>query len=104
MSHLPYVYILQTKSNKELAAFLFNDFLLLTTSNRSLNNATHSLFDLTGHVQYKMYKTVSNHQSLTYYTHLTGLMKVIALWPFFGLRWILFKYKYQYGKTYVCEC
>ncbi|XP_052810180.1 intersectin-1-like isoform X1 [Mya arenaria] len=49
--------VCKTKSGKELAAFLFNDFLLLTTSNRPLNSATHSLFDLTGHVQYKMYKT-----------------------------------------------
>ncbi|XP_060608466.1 intersectin-1-like isoform X3 [Ruditapes philippinarum] len=49
--------VYKSKSNKELAAFLFNDFLLLTTSNRPLNNATHSVFDLTGQVQYKMYKT-----------------------------------------------
>ncbi|XP_052244343.1 intersectin-1-like isoform X3 [Dreissena polymorpha] len=45
------------KSNKELVLLLFNDFLLLTTSNRPMNNTTHSVFDLTGQVQYKMYKT-----------------------------------------------
>ncbi|KAL4240489.1 Intersectin 1 (SH3 domain protein) [Mactra antiquata] len=51
------VVVYKSKSNEELAAFLFNDFLMLTTSNRPLNNTTHSVFDLNGQVQYKMYKT-----------------------------------------------
>lgn len=63
-----FFFIFQSKSNKELAAFLFNDFLLLTTSNRPLTNTTHSLFDLTGQVQYKMYRTVSSFLLTTYYT------------------------------------
>ena len=64
----------QVKSNKELYAFLFNDFLLLTVPPRLLGpsvSASH-IFDAKSKDQFKMYKTVSNTvRSVRYF--LTGL-------------------------------
>ena len=52
---------MQLKSNKELFAFLFNDFLLLTVPPRVLGSsfvASH-IFDMKTKDQYRMYRTVS---------------------------------------------
>jgi hypothetical protein len=58
--HLGILY--KAKSNKELVAFLFNDFLLLTIPPRVLGpsfSITH-IFDSKSKDVYKMYKTVGN--------------------------------------------
>ncbi|XP_048105795.1 intersectin-2a isoform X3 [Alosa alosa] len=51
----------KTKSNKELWAFLFNDFLLLTYTSKpfssSSSSAADKLFSTKSNAQYKMYKT-----------------------------------------------
>jgi hypothetical protein len=54
----------KTKSNKELHAFLFNDFLLLTYLVRQFAAASghEKLFNSKSSAQFRMYKTVSaNH-------------------------------------------
>ncbi|XP_070190790.1 intersectin-1-like isoform X2 [Littorina saxatilis] len=55
--HCAVVY--KVKSNKELLAFLFNDFLLLTIPPRVLGHSisTSHIFDSKSRDQYKMYKT-----------------------------------------------
>lgn len=51
----------KVKSNKELWAFLFNDFLLLThTSKQLTSSGPDKLFSNKNNVQLKMYKPVRN--------------------------------------------
>uniref|UniRef100_A0A8C1L6I9 Intersectin 2a n=1 Tax=Cyprinus carpio TaxID=7962 RepID=A0A8C1L6I9_CYPCA len=47
----------KTKSNKELWAFLFNDFLLLTYTSKQFSSGPDKLFNPNSNAQYKMYKT-----------------------------------------------
>ncbi|XP_051511663.1 intersectin-2-like [Myxocyprinus asiaticus] len=47
----------KTKSSKELWAFLFNDFLLLTYTSKQFSSAAEKLFNSNSNAQYKMYKT-----------------------------------------------
>ncbi|XP_048062731.1 intersectin-2a isoform X3 [Megalobrama amblycephala] len=47
----------KTKSSKELWAFLFNDFLLLTYTSKQFSSGTEKLFNPNSSAQYKMYKT-----------------------------------------------
>lgn len=50
----------KTKSTRELWAFLFNDFLLLTHGAKALSSSGQDrLFGLKSNIQLKMYKTVS---------------------------------------------
>jgi hypothetical protein len=50
----------KAKSNKELWAFLFNDFLLLThTSKQFTSSGPDKLFSNKNNIQLKMYKPVS---------------------------------------------
>lgn len=50
----------KSKSTRELWAFLFNDFLLLTHGAKTLSSSGHDkLFGLKSNMQLKMYKTVS---------------------------------------------
>ncbi|XDV43348.1 hypothetical protein PO909_011843 [Leuciscus waleckii] len=50
--------VFKTKSNKELYAFLFNDFLLFTQAVRQFTSSgTDKLFSPKSNTQYKMYKT-----------------------------------------------
>lgn len=50
----------KTKSSRELWAFLFNDFLLLTHSAKPFSSSgPDRLFSLKANIQLKMYKTVS---------------------------------------------
>uniref|UniRef100_A0A8C1VJ65 Intersectin 2a n=1 Tax=Cyprinus carpio TaxID=7962 RepID=A0A8C1VJ65_CYPCA len=46
----------KTKSNKELWAFLFNDFLLLTNTSKQFSSGPDKLFNPNSNAQYKMYK------------------------------------------------
>uniref|UniRef100_T1IY47 Intersectin-1 n=1 Tax=Strigamia maritima TaxID=126957 RepID=T1IY47_STRMM len=48
--------VFKAKSNKELATFLFNDFLLLTQPNKSLTNASLANLEKIPNLQLKMYK------------------------------------------------
>lgn len=51
--------IYKTKSSRELWAFLFSDFLLLTHSAKQFSSSgSDKLFSLKSNVQLKMYKTV----------------------------------------------
>uniref|UniRef100_A0A8C1V5N0 Intersectin 2a n=1 Tax=Cyprinus carpio TaxID=7962 RepID=A0A8C1V5N0_CYPCA len=47
----------KTKSSKELWAFLFNDFLLLTYTSKQFSSGPDKLFNPNSNAQYKMYKT-----------------------------------------------
>uniref|UniRef100_A0A673G1A7 Intersectin-2-like n=1 Tax=Sinocyclocheilus rhinocerous TaxID=307959 RepID=A0A673G1A7_9TELE len=47
----------KTKSSKELWAFLFNDFLLLTYTSKQFSSGPDKLFNPNSNSQYKMYKT-----------------------------------------------
>ncbi|XP_051951880.1 intersectin-2a isoform X1 [Xyrauchen texanus] len=47
----------KTKSSKELWAFLFNDFLLLTYTSKQFSSGADKLFNPISTAQYKMYKT-----------------------------------------------
>ncbi|XP_051732084.1 intersectin-2a isoform X3 [Ctenopharyngodon idella] len=47
----------KTKSSKELWAFLFNDFLLLTYTSKQFSSGPEKLFNPNSSAQYKMYKT-----------------------------------------------
>ncbi|XP_067272987.1 intersectin-2a isoform X3 [Pseudorasbora parva] len=47
----------KTKSSKELWAFLFNDFLLLTYTSKQFSSGADKLFNPNSNAQYKMYKT-----------------------------------------------
>ncbi|XP_052390302.1 intersectin-2a isoform X1 [Carassius gibelio] len=47
----------KTKSSKELWAFLFNDFLLLTNTSKQFSSGPDRLFNPNSNAQYKMYKT-----------------------------------------------
>ncbi|XP_016120134.1 intersectin-2-like, partial [Sinocyclocheilus grahami] len=49
--------IKNTKSSKELWAFLFNDFLLLTYTSKQFSSGPDKLFNPNSNAQYKMYKT-----------------------------------------------
>lgn len=57
----------KAKSNKELCAFLFNDFLLLTyTTKQFTSSGPDKLFSNKNNVQLKMYKPV-NHTVIDHY-------------------------------------
>uniref|UniRef100_A0AAR2IZ48 Intersectin 2a n=1 Tax=Pygocentrus nattereri TaxID=42514 RepID=A0AAR2IZ48_PYGNA len=47
----------KTKSSKELWAFLFNDFLLLTYTSKQFSSSSDKLFSPKSNTMYKMYKT-----------------------------------------------
>ncbi|TRY57085.1 hypothetical protein DNTS_023972 [Danionella cerebrum] len=47
----------KTKSSKELWAFLFNDFLLLTHTSKQFSSGPDKVFSTNSTTQYKMYKT-----------------------------------------------
>ncbi|RXN24304.1 intersectin-2-like isoform X2 [Labeo rohita] len=47
----------KTKSSKELWAFLFTDFLLLTYTSKQFSSGPDKLFNSNSNTQYKMYKT-----------------------------------------------
>ncbi|KAL0170204.1 hypothetical protein M9458_034800, partial [Cirrhinus mrigala] len=50
--------VFKTKSNKELYAFLFSDFLLFTQAVKQFTSSgTDKLFSPKSNTQYKMYKT-----------------------------------------------
>lgn len=52
--------LIQIKSNKELLAFVFNDFLMFTTVNKPLASINlQFLFDKKSSVALKMYRKVS---------------------------------------------
>lgn len=54
----------KVKSNKELWAFLFNDFLLLTHASKQFTSSgPDKLFSNKNNVQLKMYKPVRHTQS-----------------------------------------
>ena len=50
----------QTKSGREVVAFVFNDFVLLTTPSRSLGNVSQLEFDRNlSNLKFKLYKKVA---------------------------------------------
>lgn len=67
----------KAKSNKELWAFLFNDFLLLTHAAKQFTSSgPDKLFSNRNNTQLKMYKPVSHtHTHLT--IHMTTLTEVL---------------------------
>ena len=59
--------LLQTKSGKELYAFLFNDFLLLTQPSRAISDKSIVFnSDSKLNVKFKMYRNVSFFISILY--------------------------------------
>lgn len=68
----------KAKSNKELCAFLFNDFLLLTHASKQFTSSgPDKLFSIKNNVQLKMYKPVRH--THTHTLHLISSFEALSV-------------------------